>query len=71
MFSWMILNAGRRPELLSSRCLVCICLLLTLPLLPLEDSDLDSTEAQDRMRRVRLLERRNLFILATRTRIAV
>src|ERR1017187_5189565 len=60
-FSWMILNVGRRSELFSSLSCVYECLLCLSISFHRQILDLNSTEAQDRVRRIRLLERSNLF----------
>src|ERR1039457_3723959 len=60
-FSWMILNVGRRSELFSSLSCVYECLLCLSVSFHRRILDLNSTEAQDRVRRIRLLERSNLF----------
>src|ERR1039458_4885889 len=60
-FPWMILNVGRRSELFSSLSCVYECLLCLSISFHRRILDLNSTEAQDRVRRIRLLERSNLF----------
>jgi hypothetical protein len=60
-FAWMILNVGRRSELFSSLSCVYECLLCLSISFHRRILDLNSTEAQDRVRRIRLLERRNFL----------